>query len=153
MCGPACKLYYWSSGDARKIQANPPNPTKTRLLDGLKDPDPFPPWLNEADLDYCTEQLRRSGLRGPLNRYRNSARDFADLAPFADAKIIQPAAFLAGSLEPVLGMVPGLDMVELMRTKVADLRYVKIFDGAGHWLQQERPAEVNAALLEFLGTL
>jgi epoxide hydrolase A/B len=26
-------------------------------------------------------------------------------------------------------------------------------EGAGHWLQQERPAEVNAALLEFLGTL
>jgi pimeloyl-ACP methyl ester carboxylesterase len=26
-------------------------------------------------------------------------------------------------------------------------------ESAGHWLQQERPAEVNAALLEFLGTL
>ncbi|MET0451897.1 MAG: alpha/beta hydrolase, partial [Mycobacterium sp.] len=25
-----------------------------------------------------------------------------------------------------------------------------LIDGAGHWLQQERPAEVNAALMEFL---
>ena len=24
---------------------------------------------------------------------------------------------------------------------------------AGHWLQQERPHEVNTAILEFLGTL
>jgi pimeloyl-ACP methyl ester carboxylesterase len=25
-----------------------------------------------------------------------------------------------------------------------------MIDGAGHWIQQERAAEVNAALLEFL---
>jgi pimeloyl-ACP methyl ester carboxylesterase len=30
------------------------------------------------------------------------------------------------------------------------LRLVRIIDGAGHWIQQERPAEVNAALLEWL---
>jgi pimeloyl-ACP methyl ester carboxylesterase len=57
------------------------------------------------------------------------------------------------SLEPVLGMIPGVDMVERMRAQCADLRQVKIMEGAGHWLQQERPAEVNAAPLEFLGTL
>jgi pimeloyl-ACP methyl ester carboxylesterase len=38
-----------------------------------------------------------------------------------------------------------------MREHVTDLRLVRIIDGAGHWVQQERPAEVNAALLEFLG--
>lgn len=147
------KLYYWSSGDARSIQANPPNPTKTRLLEGLKNPDPFPAWLGEADLDYCAQQLRHSGFRGPLNRYRNSERDFADLAAFDNTKIAQPAAFLAGSLEPVLGFVPGVDMIEVMRPRFGDLRLVKVIDGAGHWVQQERPAEVNAALLEFLGSL
>lgn len=57
---------------------------------------------------------------------------------------------MAGSLEPVLGMIPGVDMVELMRKQCADLRYVRLMEDAGHWLQQERPAEVNAALLEFL---
>jgi pimeloyl-ACP methyl ester carboxylesterase len=30
------------------------------------------------------------------------------------------------------------------------LRLVRILDGAGHWIQQERPNEVNAALLEWL---
>ena len=57
---------------------------------------------------------------------------------------------MAGSLEPVLGMIPGVDMIELMRKQCADLHHVTVMDGAGHWLQQERPAEVNAALLEFL---
>jgi len=47
-------------------------------------------------------------------------------------------------------MIPGVDTVELMRARFDDLRSVKLFEDAGHWLQQERPAEVNAALLEFL---
>jgi pimeloyl-ACP methyl ester carboxylesterase len=47
-------------------------------------------------------------------------------------------------------MIPGVDIVELMRAQFDDLRYVKLFEDTGHWLQQERPAEVNAALLEIL---
>jgi pimeloyl-ACP methyl ester carboxylesterase len=50
-------------------------------------------------------------------------------------------------------MIPGVDMVELMRKQCADLRYVRLMEDTGHWLQQERPAEVNAALLEFLRDL
>ena len=62
-------------------------------------------------------------------------------------------AFLACSLEPILRFYPDIDMVELMRQRCAEVRLVRLFEGAGHWLQQERPAEVNAALLEFLGGL
>ena len=65
----------------------------------------------------------------------------------------QPAAFIAGSLDPVLRFVPGIDPIELMRKQVPDLRLVELIEGAGHWVQQERPAEVNAALLKFLGGL
>jgi epoxide hydrolase A/B len=147
------KLYYSVSGEARKAPVSIPNSARTRWLEGLVDPDPLPAWLSEADLDYCTEQFRLSGFRGPLNRYRNSERDFAELAPFHGKKIGQPAAFLAGSLDAVLRMIPGVDMVELMRAQFTDLRTVKVFGDAGHWLQQERPAEVNAALLGFLGNL
>lgn len=146
------KIYYSVSGERRKTPVAP-NPGRTGWLDGLPDPDPFPAWLSETDLDYCAEQFLRSGFRGPLNRYRNSERDFAELAPFDGKKIEQPAAFLAGSLDAVLSMIPGVDMVERMRDHFTDLRTVKILDGAGHWVQQERPEEVNAALLEFLGSL
>jgi pimeloyl-ACP methyl ester carboxylesterase len=147
------KFYYWSSGEARKANDRIASPAGPGLLDRLVDPAQFPTWLTDADLDYYASQFRDSGFRGPLNRYRNSERDFADLAELGGQRIAQPSAFLAGSLEPVLGMIPGVDMVERMRAQCADLRLVKIMEGAGHWLQQERPAEVNAALLEFLGTL
>lgn len=147
------KFYYWGSGEMRKANDRIENPAGPGLLDRLVDPAPFPSWLNEAELDYYVSQFRDSGFRGPLNRYRNYERDFADLAAVDGQQIAQPAAFLAGRLEPVLGMIPGVDMVERMRAQCADLRLVRIMEGAGHWLQQERPAEVNAALLEFLGTL
>jgi pimeloyl-ACP methyl ester carboxylesterase len=46
--------------------------------------------------------------------------------------------------------LPGVDLIEVMRGRMGDLRLLKLVDGAGHWVQQERPAEVNTALLEFL---
>jgi len=144
------KIYYWSSGEAQKAKARIENPTGSGLLDRLVDPHPFPAWLTEADLDYFVSQFRNSGFRGPLNRYRNSERDFEQLAAFDGTMITHPTAFMAGSLEPVLRMIPGVDMVELMRKRCADLRCVPLMEDADHWLQQERPAEVNASLLEFL---
>jgi pimeloyl-ACP methyl ester carboxylesterase len=129
------------------------NPTGPGFLDRLVDPELLPSWLIEADLDYFASQFRSSGFRGPLNRYRNSKRDFEELAIFEGKLLTQPTAFLAGSLDAVLRMVPGLDMIELMRKQCADLRTVQLIEGAGHWVQQERPAGVNAALLEFLRRL
>jgi pimeloyl-ACP methyl ester carboxylesterase len=144
------KIYYWASGDAALAGLKVVKPPEARLLDGLPDPQPFPAWLTEADLDYYTEQFQRGGFRGPLNRYRTSDIDFAQQAEIKDRKVEQPSAFIAGSLDPVLRFVPGVDMVELMRKQLSDLRLVEIIEGAGHWVQQERPAEVNAAIIEFL---
>jgi len=36
---------------------------------------------------------------------------------------------------------------------VDDLRACEIIEGAGHWIQQERPQEVNRILLRFLSEL
>jgi pimeloyl-ACP methyl ester carboxylesterase len=139
------KIYYGSLA-----KASIENPIGPGLLVRLVDPNPFPVWLTEADLDYFASQFRNSGFRGPLNRYRNSELDFEQIAAFDGKLFTHPTAFMAGSLDTVLRMIPGVDMVELMRKQCADLRYVRLMEDAGHWLQQERPAEVNAALLEFL---
>jgi pimeloyl-ACP methyl ester carboxylesterase len=147
------KIYYSASGEGIKAGPRFDRPADARLLDGLSDPDPFPGWLTTADLEYYVREFQQSGFRGPLNRYRTSELDFAQQAEVADLRIEQPAAFIAGSLDPVLRFVPGVDLIEMMRDRVSDLRLVRLVDGAGHWVQQERPAEVNAALLEFLARL
>jgi len=147
------KVYYWVSGEAIRAGIRPHQPAGGRLLDGLLDPDPFPAWLTPADLDYYVGEFQGSGFRGPLNRYRTSELDFAQQAAVAEQRLEQPAAFIAGSLDPVLRFIPGVDLIDTMRGRMGDLRLVRLIEGAGHWVQQERPAEVNAALTEFLNRL
>jgi pimeloyl-ACP methyl ester carboxylesterase len=147
------KVYYWVSGEAIRAGIRPHQPAGGRLLDGLLDPDPFPAWLTPADLDYYVGEFQGSGFRGPLNRYRTSELDFAQQAAVAEQRLEQPAAFIAGSLDPVLRFIPGVDLIDTMRGRMGDLRLVRLIEGAGHWVQQERPAEVNAALTEFLDRL
>ena len=67
---------------------------------------------------------------------------------FEGRKIKRPALFVAGDREPVLAMMPGA--AEAMHDTVPGLRDIVMLPGCGHWTQQERPAEVNAALLSFL---
>jgi pimeloyl-ACP methyl ester carboxylesterase len=128
-------------------------PADARMLDDLPDPPVLPAWLTEEDLDYYVSQFEKSGFRGPLNRYRNQERDWERLTALTGARITRPACFIAGSRDGVLRFVPGVDLVEYMKRWVDDLRVCRLIDGAGHWIQQERPAAVNSTLLEFLATL
>jgi len=144
------KFYYALSGDAPD-GAWPTNKTAdATLLQGLVDPDPFPAWLLNADLDYYVREFEGSGLRGPINRYRNHARDFAYMQQFKDRKIEQPALFVGGSRDLVLTMFGRMDFVPQMRSQIPDLRGWDVLEGCGHWTQQERAREVNDRLLAWL---
>lgn len=147
------KIYYAGSGDAPKGIFRKDKPPAARMLDDLPDPEALPPWLTERDLDYYVAQFERSGFRGGLNRYRNQDRDWERLTALAGARITPPACFIAGSRDKVLKFVPGVDLVENMKRWIDDLRVCRVIAGAGHWIQQERPAEVNSLLLDFLGSL
>jgi pimeloyl-ACP methyl ester carboxylesterase len=147
------KIYYSGSGDAPKGIFRKDKPPDARMLDDLPDPEVLPAWLSEQDLDYYVAQFEQSGFRGPLNRYRNQDRDWERLTALSGARITRPACFIAGSRDKVLRFVPNVDLVENMKRWVDDLRICSIIDGAGHWIQQERPTEVNALLLDFLRTI
>ena len=111
---------------------------------------PLPAWLSEADLAYFTNIYTQSGFRGGLNWYRNIDRNWELTAAWQDAQIRQPSLFLAGSRDGVItGLIGARQVAELDRV-LTDLRAKVILDGAGHWVQQERPDEVNAALIDFL---
>ena len=119
------------------------------LGDGHHD-RPLPPWLTEADLSYFTAIYTQSGFRGGLNWYRNIDRNWELTAAWQDAKINQPSLFLAGSRDGVVtGLIGARQIAELDRV-LTNLKAKIILDGAGHWVQQERPDEVNAALIDFL---
>jgi epoxide hydrolase A/B len=144
------KFYYAISGDAPDGTWPTNKTADATLLEGLVDPDPFPAWLTRADLDYYVGEFEKSGLRGPINRYRNHARDFEFIQQFKDRKIEQPALFIGGARDLVLTMFGRADFVPQMRSQIPDLRGSDVLEGCGHWTQQERPREVNDRLLAWL---
>ena len=147
------KLYYGGSGDVPRGMFRIDKSPDARMLDSLPDPQVLPGWLTEQDLDYYVGEFEASGFRGPLNRYRNQQRDWENLPALGGARITRPACFVAGSRDGVLRFVPNVDLVEHMKRWIDDLRICEIIDGAGHWIQQERPREVNALLRKFLTSL
>ena len=111
---------------------------------------PLPAWITEADIAEFAEGYRQSGFRGGLNWYRNLDRNWELTAPWQDAQIHQPSLFIAGSNDSVITGLIGAKRVADMERVLPNLRQKLIIEGAGHWIQQERPDEVNAALIEFL---
>jgi pimeloyl-ACP methyl ester carboxylesterase len=107
-------------------------------------------WLTEADLLYFSEAYKKSGFRGGLNWYRNIDRNWELTAPWQGAQIHQPSLFIAGSRDSVITGLIGAKRVGDMERVLPNLKLKLIIDGAGHWVQQERPDEVNAALIDFL---
>ncbi len=142
-------MLYGASGDAPQGALLSQKPKDAKLLEGMPEPKQLPSWLTEADLDYYTHEFERTGFRGGLNRYRNMDRDWEQLPQLAGAKVQQPALFIAGDRDLVLSFTG----VDVMKANVPNLRDVMMLSGCGHWTQQERPAEVNAALIQFLREL
>lgn len=113
-------------------------------------PRPLPAWVSEQDHAHVVETYRRTGFRGGLNWYRNIDRNWELTAPWHGAKIQQPSIFIAGAKDSVVTGILGGKRVTEMDRVLPNLKRKLIIEDAGHWIQQERPDEVNAALVEFL---
>jgi pimeloyl-ACP methyl ester carboxylesterase len=113
-------------------------------------PEILPPWLREADVDFLTAEFTGSGFRGGLNYYRNIDRNWELLAPFAGARVTVPALYIVGQHDVTLFFSGMETLVANLSQIVTQLREVIELPGCGHWTQQERPDEVNAAMIEFL---
>ena len=123
------------------------------MLRGPGAPEALPAWLNEADIDFYADEFKRSGFRGPLNYYRNVDRNWELMAAFADVNVTVPALYVAGDRDMVVSF-PGTDqLLANLKYFVPELRNIQMLPGCGHWTQQERPSEVNAAIIDFVRSL
>jgi pimeloyl-ACP methyl ester carboxylesterase len=130
-----------SAEAARMAQPGPEG-----YVERLPEPGALPEWLSRSELDYYISEFTRTGFTGALNWYRNFDRNWELTAdPPADT-ITVPSLFLAGTNDPVLSFTP----VDRYAQVVSGPYQQLLIDGAGHWIQQERPAAVTEALLELL---
>ena len=106
-------------------------------------------WLPDAELAVYAAEYERTGFQGGLNHYRSGTIGLAEQQLFAGRTIDQPSTFISGASDWGVYQSPGA--VERMRDEVCtDFRGVHLVEGAGHWVQQERPVETVRLLLEFL---
>jgi pimeloyl-ACP methyl ester carboxylesterase len=113
--------------------------------------DTLPAWLRPEDLDVYAAEFERTGLTGALNRYRAMDRDWQDLAPYQGRPLTVPALFIGGALDPSTTWLA--DAIAAFPTTLPRLAGSHVLDATGHWLQQERPDEVNALLTDWLRNL
>jgi pimeloyl-ACP methyl ester carboxylesterase len=109
------------------------------------DEPPCPPHLTEAELAVFVDAYTQTGFTGGLNWYRNLDRNQRVMAEWDGVHVTVPALFVQGSRDPAQAFATAAAMDGV----VDDLR-VEIVEGAGHWIQLERPDVVNALLLGFL---
>ena len=113
-------------------------------------PKQLPGWLTEKDLDYFSSEFERAGFRGGVNYYRNIERNWEITPELTGARIKVPVAFIAGTEDIVIRGAKEPALRATMSRVADDLRGVTLVPGAGHWIQQEKPQETNAFILDFL---
>ena len=146
------KAFMWSiSGEAPQGSApRADQPAEgTGILDGRAEPPTLPEWLTQEDVDYFVAEFGRTGFTGALNWYRNLNRNWELMEPYGENHINMPSLFITGERDPVRRLLPEA----LMEGWLGDLRDTLVLPGTGHWAEQERPAEVSAAILGFLKEL
>ena len=116
------------------------------FVERMPEPEGLPGWLGQDELDVYVHEFERTGFTGGINWYRNLDRNWELTEHLAERKIEVPSLFVGGGADPVLLMTPP----STMDGWVTDHRGDVIVPGAGHWVQQQAPDEVNAALVGFV---
>lgn len=124
------------------------SPGPAGFVERLPEPGGLPDWISVDEFNHYVAEFTRTGFTGALNWYRNLDRTWELTADTAQT-IGVPALFVAGTVDPVLGYLPHENLGAMF---TGDYREVMI-EGAGHWLQQERPEEINRLLVDFLATV
>ena len=108
-------------------------------------------WLPDSELAVYSAEYARTGFQGGLQWYRcgTSGAFTAGIAVCSGRTIDVPSIFISGKQDWGIYQRPGA--FETMQTKACtNMIGCHLVDGAGHWVQQEQPAEVSRLLVQFL---
>ncbi|KAI3728099.1 hypothetical protein L6452_16728 [Arctium lappa] len=115
-------------------------------------PVALPPWLLEEDIEYFASQLDKTGFSGGLNYYRALHLNCELSSAWQGAKVMVPTKFIIGDLDLNYHM-PGIkEYIENggFLKDVPLLEEVVVMEGVAHFINQERPHEINNHIFQFL---
>jgi pimeloyl-ACP methyl ester carboxylesterase len=107
-------------------------------------------WLTDEELKVYSSEYGRNGFQGGLQSYRvgRNPRLSAETQLFAGRTIDVPSLFLSGKSD--WGVYQRAGSLDAMKRACTRFNGVELIDGAGHWVQQEQPAQVAARLAAFV---
>jgi pimeloyl-ACP methyl ester carboxylesterase len=108
-------------------------------------------WLPDRELSFYSAEYARTGFQGGLQWYRcgTSGAFTAELQTWSGRSIDVPSCFISGKQDWGTYQRPGV--FEAMQASACSrMLGCHLIDGAGHWVQQEQPAEVSRLLIAFL---
>ncbi|MBU2116538.1 MAG: alpha/beta hydrolase, partial [Alphaproteobacteria bacterium] len=121
------------------------------LVESISDDATLPPWMSGAHFQEYVDAFSAGGFQRPVDWYRCLDRNWELTAWLQDRRITVPSLFIVGERDPVRHYAGAHEAG--LKDWLTDLRGQHVLPGAGHWLQQERPDEVNRLLLDFLQSL
>jgi pimeloyl-ACP methyl ester carboxylesterase len=142
-----------SSGDAPEVSTGAEVGDGKGLV-GAGDGGQLPAWLTAEDLEVFGANFARTGFRGGLNWYRNARRNWELTAPWHGAPLLPPSLFACGDRDLVYHWPGMAELIGVLGdTVMPNLTKAVVLEGCGHWIQQERPDDVNRLLVEFCSQL
>jgi pimeloyl-ACP methyl ester carboxylesterase len=110
-------------------------------------------WLTEPEVQVYAAEYGRTQFTGALQGYRvrrgSDPRSIAEMQTFSARAIDVPSQFIGGASDWGVRQTPGA-AEKMQSTACSHMVGFHLVDGAGHWVQQERPEQVTALLLSFL---
>ncbi|MGQ0735919.1 MAG: alpha/beta fold hydrolase [Acidobacteriota bacterium] len=108
-------------------------------------------WLPEQELRVYSTEYGRTGFQGGLQSYRvgSSGRFTSDAQLFSGRTLDQPSLYISGKRDWGVYQNPGA-FERMQKTACTKMLGAHLVEGAGHWVQQERPEEVSRLLIGFL---
>lgn len=149
----ALRKCFWSYDGATPVQdrSNGFIPIGMNLLDTISNQATLPPWMSAEHFAQYVAAFTAGGFKRPFDWYRNLDRNWAQTAFLQGKTIDQPSLFIVGSHDPVRHYAGRHEAG--LSTWLTNLTALVEIDGAGHWIQQERPEVINALLIRFLADL
>ncbi len=150
-------LKSWSAGELAKLPTYYVMDLHKTMAETVAEEMPSPAqiaanrWLPDSELAFYAGEYERTGFQGGLQWYRcgTSGAFDREMQIWSGRTIDVPSCFISGKQDWGTYQRPGV--LEAMQSKICtQMRGCHLVDGAGHWVQQEQPAEVSRLLLEFL---
>ncbi|KAL4588278.1 hypothetical protein LXL04_001161 [Taraxacum kok-saghyz] len=135
-----------------KRHPKPPMMSKDFAKDFKPTPCNVPCWFTDEDLDYFASKYHATGFAGPFNYYRCFDLNWELCAAWTGSKIMVPVKFIVGDIDMTYNF-PGIkEYIHAggFKESVPRLEPVVVMEGVGHFINQEKPQEINNHIYDFI---